>query len=478
MNVNIFSVDRLLPKSGALGETPTTAQAYKDVGVIAGPAVAEMVLMSVVGAVDTMMVGVLGKEAVAAVGLVDQPRMLLMSVFLALNIGVTAIVARRKGEGRQEDANKTLRNAVVFALGLSLVMMIVGLSVSRQLMQMIGAQPDTIDNANMYFRIMIYAIPVNALTLCICAAQRGVGNTKITMYVNITSNVVNLALDAVLIEGKLGFPRLEVAGDAYSTVIGFVVGLIMCLITVWRRKGSYSDAFLSFSLRDDWRMDRKTMGSILKIGSNAMIEQIALRLGFFIYAGIVARLGTLAFAAHQICMKFLSISFTVGDGIGIAGTSLVGQMLGKKRPDLAQMYGKAAQRIALVSAIVIASCIALFRLPLVTLFIRDDAGVISLASKVMLCVALFQPLQTTAVVMSGALRGAGDNRFVAGVMLCCVTIIRPVCALIAINVIQNTLGRPDIALIGCWLASLFDMSIRMTLVYRRFNGGKWHDIKV
>jgi uncharacterized membrane protein len=104
-----------------LGPLPGGRDAYGRVIHIALPAIAEMVLMSLIGSLDTIMVGQLGKNALAAVSLPAQPRMIMLALFFALNVGVTAIVARRKGQGRQEDANLTLRNALVLCFGLSVV---------------------------------------------------------------------------------------------------------------------------------------------------------------------------------------------------------------------------------------------------------------------------------------------------------------------------------------------------------------------
>ncbi|MBS5585529.1 MAG: MATE family efflux transporter [Clostridiales bacterium] len=493
----IYGVERLLPKSGVLGEVPATRDAYRELLRIALPSVLEMVLMSLIGSMDTIMVGTIGPSAIAAVGLVGQPRMLMLCILFAMNIGVTAVVARRKGEGRQDEANRTLRNAIVLILAVSIVMMTLGLLFSRQLMLMAGAKADTIADAETYFRILMYFLPVNALSMGICAALRGVGNTRTTMYVNITSNVVNVIFNYFLINGIGFFPRLEVKGAAIATVTGFSVGMLFALYTVFsRRHGTY----LQLHWRDDWRLNRNTIRSILKVGGNAMLEQVALRIGFFLYARIVAELGTLAFAAHQIGMQFLNLSFTFGDGIGVAGTSLVGQMLGRKRPDLAQMYGNIAQRIAMTTAIVLALLILSFRYPLVSLFVSQQS-VVNATASIMLILALFQPFQTSSVVMSGALRGAGDTKYVAKVMLVCVTGIRPVLSFLAVYVITHfftplvselpstalssltifdhwTNQIPIVALMGAWCASLVDMIVRMSCVLRRFNSGKWHNIQV
>ncbi len=464
----LFSVDRMLPEAKRLGEIPSTKQAYQDVIQIAMPSVMEMVLVSLVGSIDTMMVGTIGPEAITAVGLTGQPRMIVLCIFFALNIGLTAVVARRRGEGRQDKANEALRNALVVIAGLAVVMMVTILPFAGSLMSLAGAKEDTLEMSKTYFLIISYVLPFNAITLCINAAQRGVGNTRITMYVNIVSNAVNIVLNYLLIGGNFGFPRMGVAGAALATAIGFMAGFGLSLFSVISRQSV--GRFLHLNFHSDWRLKKDTLAAIGKVGGSAMLEQLALRVGFFTYARFVADLGTLNFAAHQICSQFLNISYNFGDGIGVAGTSLVGQKLGQKRPDLATLYGKVSQRMAFVTALIIIAFVILLRYPLVSLFTKD-VQVIDVAVQVMLVMAAFQPLQMSSVVVSGALRGAGDTLFVAIVMCVCVAIIRPILTYFAIHCL-------GLGLVGAWCASLIDMSIRVTLVYIRFNGGRWHNIKV
>ena len=262
-----------------------------------------MVLTSLIGSIDTMMVGTQGTNAIAAVGLVGQPRMLMLCLFLALNIGVTTVVARRKGEGRQADANAALRSALIVELLLSLVLMAIVLPLSPHLMRFAGAKDETIADATDYFNILAWVLPLNALSMGINAAQRGTGNTRIVMVCNITANLVNVFFNYLLINGNWGFPALGVRGAAYATGIGFGVGFIMAL-TALIRGGKRGD-FLHVSFRDSWRIDPESVKAVFKVGGNAMFEQVALRFGFFTYARIVADLGTNAFAAHQICSQFL-----------------------------------------------------------------------------------------------------------------------------------------------------------------------------
>ena len=469
----------MLPAGMSPVDLPPSREMYRRYISIAMPSVLEMVLISLINMMDTVMVASVGTDAVAAVGLVGQPRMLMLCFFFALNTGITAVVARRKGENRKKEANAVMRNSMMLITLLSVVLMALFLPFARPLMLFAGAEEGrTLEDATVYFLIVGAALPFNALSMGICAAQRGIGNTRLAMYVNIASNLVNILFNWLLINGIGPFPRMGVTGAAIATAIGLVVGFVLSLVSLFR--GRKSDPFLHISRHDVWKPDKTAITDVTHIGLSAMVEQVALRIGFFTYAKIVAGLGTDAFAAHQIAMQFLNLSFSFADGLGIAGTSMVGQMLGRQRRDLAHIYGTLAQRFALLVSFVIASGCIVLRGFLVSMFISENAspGVRELAENVMIVVGIFQPFQMLSVVASGALRGAGDVKYAARVMALTVMIMRPVLAILCVWLIGSILGRPDIALIGAWLASLADMVTRATLFMCRYRGGSWHNIKV
>jgi len=473
-----FDVRRMLPAShrGRSAEIPSGREMYRQYIGIAIPSVCEMVLISLISMVDTVMVSSLGTDSVAAVGLVNQPRMIMLCLFFALNVGITAVVARRKGENRQAEANAALRTAIVMILALSAVLMALLLPLSNALMRFAGAEEGrTLELSTEYFNILGYALPFQALSMGICAAQRGVGNTKLTMQVNITSNVVNVIFNYLLINGVGPFPKLGVRGAAIATAIGMVVGFLLSVRAIYHGHG-----FLVLSPHDNWKPDRDSGKALVKVASSAMVEQLAMRIGFFAYARIVADLGTDAFAAHQICCQFLNLSFSCADGLSIAGTSLVGQMLGRKRPDLAHIYGTLAQRFSLSAGLLLATACVLLRAPLVSMFINpgESQAVRDMAEMVMIVLGILQPLQMLSVVASGALRGAGDVKYTARVMLLTVSCIRPVLALAGVYLCQLVLRRSDLALIAAWLATVCDMAVRMLLMMRRYRSEKWHHIKV
>ena len=476
---SFFDVRRMLPASmrQQSADIPAGREMYKQYIGIAIPSVCEMVLISLISMVDTVMVSGLGTDAVAAVGLVGQPRMIMLCLFFALNVGITAVVARRKGENRQAEANAALRTAIVMILGLSAVLMAILLPLSGALMRFAGAEAGrTLELSTDYFMILGCALPFQALSMGICAAQRGVGNTKLTMQVNITSNIVNVIFNYLLIHGVGPFPELGVHGAALATAIGMVVGFVLSLRAVFQDHSG----FLHLSTHDSWKPDLESGKALIKVGSSAMVEQLAMRIGFFSYARIVAGLGTDAFAAHQICGQFLNLSFSCADGLGIAGTSLVGQMLGRKRRDLAHIYGTLAQRFSLSAGLLLATACVLLRAPLVGMFINpgESEAVRQMAEMVMIVLGILQPLQMLSVVASGALRGAGDVKYTARVMLLTVTCIRPVLALAGVYICQKVLHRSDIALVAAWMATVSDMTVRMILMMRRYRSEKWHSIRV
>ena len=472
-----FSAEGMVPPSRRLGDLPGDREAYKDISRIAGPSVAEMVLTSLIGSMDAIMVGILGKNAIAGVNLPTQPRMISLSLFFALNVGVTAIVARRKGEERRVAANTTIRNAIMLVMMLSLLVMVLSVLAAEPLMRLAGGNTNTPDDtivlrdSIIYFKIMSYGLPFHALSMCINAAMRGVGNTKLTLRVNIVSNLVNVVFNYLLIGGNLGFPRLEVMGAAIASVIGIVTGTGLAIYAIT----SHKDSYLHVSIRDEWKFHPETMRGIVRLGGNAMIEQISMRIGFFIYGRIIYGMGVAAFAAHNIAMQMMNLTFNFADGLAVAGTSLVGQNLGAKRSDISLMYGKMTQRLAFAISLVIAAFVALFRYPLAQLFI--DPGtvgapeVITMATGAMLVLACYQPIQMNSVALSGALRGAGDNLYVASVMLVCVSVLRPLMAFISVNVLHLSLA-------WVWVLSLGEMVIRVIFYHRRFESGKWMTKKV
>ena len=317
--LNFFRWQGMIKPAQIRGEIPSNKAIYKRTYQIAWPSAVESVLIALIGAVDLMMVGNLGSASIAAVGITNQPKFLVLATILALNTGVTVLVSRRKGAGRQEEANTYLRQALLLSVGFSFLLSFCGALFAPQILAFAGATPDYLGLAVTYFRIIMFGNFFYCIGLTITAAQRGVGNTKIAMRTNIVSNLVNIVFNYLLIGGNFGFPALGVNGAAIATVLGTVVASGMALRSVM-----HPDSFLYlFYNKRPVGFDRKTLGSIANIGSATLAEQLFLRFGFLMYTMVVARLGTNAFAAHQIGMNIITISFAFGDGLSVALSAAV-----------------------------------------------------------------------------------------------------------------------------------------------------------
>ena len=157
---------------------------------VAWPAILESFFVALVAMVDSFMVSKVGAYAVAAVGLTTQPKFICLALFIAINTSVSALVARRKGEGRRDSANRILITAIICVVAGVAVISTLAVFFADEIIHIMGSEPDTHDSAVAYFRIIIGFTIFNCISLVINAAQRGSGNTKIAMRTNVTSNLV------------------------------------------------------------------------------------------------------------------------------------------------------------------------------------------------------------------------------------------------------------------------------------------------
>ena len=448
-----------------MGELPADRDILSGTVRMAWPSIMESFLVSLVGMVDTFMVSSLGVYAIAAVGLTTQPKFIGLAVFISLNVAVSAIVARRKGEGNRESANKVLQQALLITGGLLVVVSTLCVAFADPILHLAGSQPDTHRPAVTYFRIVMGGMAFNVVSMVINAAQRGAGNTRISLTTNLVSNLVNVVFDYLLIGGHFGFPALGVAGAAIATVIGSVCGCALSILSMLHR-----DNFICIREVKKIGFDKATVRAITNIGSSTLAEQAFLRIGFMTFAVIVARLGTIPMAAHQIGMNLMSICFSFGDGLSVASVALVGQSLGRGRPDLARVYGNVCQRCGLLFACGLSVIFLTLGQRIFGLF-SEDPAILSYGRMIMMVMMVEVFLQISHVVFSCCLRGAGDTVFTAVVSLVSVLAVRPLMGWL--------LCYPaGLGLFGAWLGLLSDQFVRFLMTYLRFGSGNWMNRKV
>lgn len=447
-------------------------QINRDVLKLVWPSAVELFLVSLASTVDMMMVGSLGPWAIAAIGLTNQPKFIVMSLFMALNSGATAMVARFRGMEEQDTANAVMRQALMITGIFSIVMAIGGYFASGWAMGAMGAEADTLGPATVYLQIQMMGFPAQAITMSVTAVLRGVGNTRVPMVYNLVANGLNVLFNWLLIFGNLGFPQMGVAGASLATILGQVVAMIIAISALLFGKGNY----LRIRRGDSFRPNFDLIKRIAKIGWPAMIEQFIMRAGMLLYVRVVASLGTLVYSTHQIIMNILNFTFMNGQAFGIAATAFIGINLGKGRPDLATIYVRSARRMGMMVSIFLALMFILFGEQIIGLFLMgsnetEKANIITTGMQILWIVAILQPLQCSQLILNGALRGAGDTRSTAMVMFIGVLLIRPVLSYALVNWLE-------LGLIGAWLAMAADQVFRSIFSFVRFQMGKWKYIRV
>lgn len=451
----------------AKGFIKENSEYIKTAANMAWPAVLESFFVAFAGLVDSLMVSSIGAYAVAAVGLTTQPKFIGLAIFIATNVSVSAIVARRKGQQDRKSANQTMLISLMFVLVMGTLVSAACVYFADPIINLCGAGPDTHDSAVIYFQIIMGGMMFNIISLSINAAQRGSGKTKIAMKTNVTANVVNMIGNYLLIGGNLGFPELGIKGAAIATVFGTFVACCMSIASILPK-----DSFVSipYIIKEKIKPSMAPIRSMVRIGSNIFIEQILMRIGFMSVAVMAAKLGTDAFAAHQVGMNVMSLSFSFGDGMQVAAVALIGQSLGEQNPELAKLYGKICQRMGNVLSVVLAVfyiCAGHF---LFGLFFKEE-HIIAMGVMIMKVIVVIVLLQIAQVIYMGCLRGAGDVLFTTVASTISVTLVRPM----ASYLFCYALG---LGVIGIWLGILSDQFCRFALTTWRFKSGVWTKVKI
>lgn len=442
-------------------------QLFRETIQTAWPAVLESFFISLAGMIDTMMVSSLGTYAVSAVGLTTQPKFITLCFFFAINVAVSALVARRRGQNDQKNANEVLVTAFVISIVLCVILTVVSIMFADPIIRFSGSAADTHEPAVTYFRIIQGGMIFNVISMVINAAQRGSGNTRIAMTTNVASSVVNIIFNYLLIGGNLGFPKWGLSGAAIATVLGTVVAAVMSIRSLFRKTSYVS---IPYIIRNRIHPVSHTLSSITSLGGNMLAENIAMRVGFLVTSLLAARLGTDAFAAHNVGMNFLSLAFSFGDGMQVAAVALIGRSLGEKNPEKAKRYGNTCQFVGAMISLVLAGILFFFGRELFGLFFTQEDiledGV--MLSRFIMVIVLFQISQ---IIFGGCLRGAGDVKYTLVSSLISVTLIRSIVTYLLVVVWP-------MGLVGIWIGVLSDQLSRFILLGIRFKRGKWVEYQI
>jgi putative MATE family efflux protein len=462
-------------RAGALGLTqrlarvviPTgeTWQLRREVLILALPAIGEQILTMLVGLVDTYLVGHLGPDALAAVGLANQVILLAMTVIMALATGTTALVARQVGAGDLHGARTTLQQSLLMVAPVGVGITVLLAVAARPALGFFQPEATVAVLGQQYLRVASLTFAFHAILTVGNAALRGSGDTRTPLYIMLLVNGVNVLLSYLLIHGWGPIPAWGVLGSAIGAAVARGIGGVVILGAL-----SSPRRLLRFA-RAGWRPDLGLIKRVLNVGLPAGGEQLLMRFGQANFTRVVSGLGTAAYAAHQVAIQGQSLSFMPGMGFSVAATTLVGQGLGAGKPERARASVHECLGMAIAFMSIGGLVLLLLAAQVTALFVPHHPEVIALGAACNRLLGFGQPFIAIMMVLSGALRGAGDTRFTLVSTAGGVWLVRLPLAYLFV-------GPLGLGLVGAWYAMLLELGLRALVFTLRFRSGAWARIKV
>jgi putative MATE family efflux protein len=453
-----------------LEEAPALAPAADDqitrtVLRLAGPVAVERLSVSTLAAVDALLVGhFVGKDGVAAVGMATLMFWIPLAGAFGIDIATTAVVARDFGAGRRDTVERTMRASIMAAVVWGILAMLFLALLAGPLLTLMGAKPAVRGFGVDYMRAAAIGFPGLMLLYATSGVLRGLGNTWISMAIIIILNVVNAVVSFLLISGVIGL-HMEVLGAAIGYACGATVGGVLAGAVLVAGIGP-----IRYRVGHAFVTGREEIRRLLNVGLPSALEEVQFMAAFVLYSRIVYGLGTTAVAAHTVALRTLDLAIVPGFALGAAATTLVSRFLGAGRPDLAERAARTGLYFALGLMVAMAVLLESFAPQFVSIFVNDP-DVVRTGTRLLRLFALAFPFIGLHASLSGALRGAGDVRYVLGVLTVTAWLVRiPVAVFFAIVL---GFGAP-----GAWVGAGIENAVRSLLILRRFQQGKWQERRV
>ena len=378
---------------------------FREILYLAIPAVGEMTLYMMIWIFDTMMIGKYGGQlAVSSVGLSTEIIYSFFNIIIAVGVStaLTSLVSRAIGSKDYKKAEIIANAGIKIAVVLAFIFFSLLFFIPDKILNLAGATKEMLPLATRYAKISSFSFFLLTLSSTINGVFRGVKDTKTSLYVAGSINIVNLFLDYVLIFGNLGFPEWGITGAAVATVAGNFIGILL----QWSRlkKLPFKISFFScVSKKDIWEIIRFAIPSGLQEANFSLSRLLGLT--------FILSLGTAAFAANQIGIAIEAISTMPGWGVAIACTALVGHSIGENNQNKSQEYTLYSTIIASIFMGILACFFFFIPKTLISFFInKQEIDVIRIGA-ICLQVAAFEQIPIAIVTVLGSyFKGIGNPK--------------------------------------------------------------------
>jgi len=450
-------------ESAALTSNLFTPGGVRQVVLLASPVILTHLSITLMGVVDSAMVGRLGATELAAVGFGSTWVWTLFNGFVGAGTVVQTFVAQDHGAERHEECGKWTWQGLYALIPLTaFAAVFLHLNVDS-LMRLLAPSEAVQRLAGDYLAICAFgAVGMCAATI-FSSFFLGIGDSRTPLYVTVFVVLLNVALDYALIFGKLGMPAWGVSGAAAATSISeFVYALVLCVLFIRRRNRGFATSIV----RPRLHFVRRLLRIGLPIGGQLAIEMLS----FAAFLTLVARMGDNPMAASQAFIALLAISFMQAEGLGIAVCTLVGRYVGAGDPAAAARCFRSGQLLAVVISGSVATLFVCFPDPLLRVF-TDDREVLRLARPLLLVGAIYQFFDAFAIVADGALRGAGDTLvpFLTRIGLAW-GLFLPLAWLLGVHLAGG--------LTAAWVGGATYVTVLAGILVFRFRAGAWREIRI
>ena len=369
---------------------------------LAGPMFASTMLQNLQSLIDLFWVGKLGSNSVAALAMSGTILMLLFPIVMGAATGTVAMVSRFVGARQLDKASDTAGQSLLVALLIGIATGLLGWFFADDLCRLLGADESVTRLARDYLGISFLGCFTVFVLFIGNSALQGAGNTMLPMFAMLLANIINIVLDPILIYGLLGFPRLEVSGAAWATVISQTVAAM--LVVAFLSRG-ISGLHVRFTR---WRFQPALIWTLIRIGIPSSGQMLSRGLMSMILMRIVALCGTAAIAGYGIGLRFHMIILMPAFVLGNAAATMVGQNLGAEKPDRARAAAWLATGIDEVIMVASAALMLAFA-PAFVRWFDPNPEVVQMGSDYLRTVSPFYVFTALAIVLGRALDGAGQT---------------------------------------------------------------------
>lgn len=435
----------------------------REILVFSAPLVISNLSQSAMWVVDTAILGHVGTVEQGAVGLGGVLWWAMLCFFCGSMTVVNILIAQDHGAGRR-DLGRHVSTGLALILPMTLAIAPLWLIVPQAL-GWLGATDAVRPFASVYLQIRLISTPFTLATFVLTSSLRGIGDTLTPMIASLVANLANAALAVLLVFGLAGLPRMGVQGAALATAIAGAVECSVYVLSFVTSKRARESGSTKLSWPKAWQV-RRFLSLGTPIGLSWLFEMAAWT-AFAAYAGTRA---PVELAAHMVLFQFTGFCFMPAVAIGIAASTLVGQYLGAKRPDLAWRSGWLSLAIGVGYMTAVGIAIAAFRVPLVRAF-NPDPAVVALGSTLGLLAGAYQPFDGFGIIAQSVLRGAGRTSTPTYIML-------GSGFLVFIPLVWLLGEGAGWGVRGAWTAALVHVTVVSLVVGVIVVRGKWREARV